>query len=233
MQVVPLSTGDVTFAPLRSTLHPPLRFTVDTTSPAYPSEASSSECKLHLDLSLPDALFIDRDELRDHLHGLEWKLEPDVVDIERPVRFDLPLSRLRLSPSDEIWEEAGVGALEMQVKIPLHARYLEPSESGRRLVWLFSGGDTGELRGGWVCGHTSVQCESASYAYQASADISATELPLVPTLPLFVDLPTGRASHQNRIELGTTITVWLCFAYLTYKIWRTYQRLGIKETKTL
>lgn len=155
MQIVPLSPGSVSFTPLRSSFHPSLRFTLNSTSPSPSSYASSSSCILHLELSFPDALFIDRDELRDSLHRIEWTLDPDVIDIERPVRSDVPLSRLRISPSvsscasDEIICDASV---EMQVKIPMHGRYLEPDNSGHRLVWLFAGEESGELRGGWVCG---------------------------------------------------------------------------------
>jgi hypothetical protein len=150
----PLPLGTIDLQPLRSSLHPTLRFTINTTVPHH---ASSSRCRLHLDLSFPDSLFVDRDELRDSLlDSVEWELQPEDIDIERAVKPDARLSHLRISPvyaADPKGDSRATNVHnEMQVKVPLHARYLAPNEEGHELVWLFAGERTGEMRGAWVCG---------------------------------------------------------------------------------
>jgi len=154
--VIPLAPQSIDFQPLRSSSHPSLRFTLNTTLPSFSDFLSVRQgCHIHLDLSFPDALFIDREELRDTLGDIAWTLEPDFIDIERPVLPRGPdgehpqaMSHLYLEMRhiDDKYTE------ETKVKVPLHARYLAPREDGHETVWLFSGGQSGEVRGGWVCG---------------------------------------------------------------------------------
>lgn len=116
--------------------HPNLRVT---------QPESRAGCSYHVSLTLPDAIFIDRDELidlwgqsRDEHARVEWWLSPVTIDIERPVRDDAPTSvlRLRLDTATPL-------------DIPMHARYLRPNESGRQEVTLF-GQDA--IQTGWKCG---------------------------------------------------------------------------------
>ena len=154
--VIPLAPQSIEFQPLRSSSHPSLRFTLNTTYPSFSDFLSVRQgCHIHLDLSFPDVLFVDREELRDAMGNISWTLEPDYIDIERPERphgvdgeHSEALSHLYLEMKhiDDKYTE------ETRVKIPLHARYLAPREEGHETVWLFAGGQSGELRGGWVCG---------------------------------------------------------------------------------
>jgi len=50
-------------------------------------------------------------------------------------------------------------------------------------------------------------------------------LPIVPTMPISVMLPTGKPLHQPMVEMGTMAVVWACFGYLAWKIWTTSVRL--------
>ena len=161
---IPLAPQSLSFQPFRSSSHPSLRFTLNTTLPSISDFLSIRQgCHVHLDLSFPDALFIDREELRDTLGDVSWTLEPDFIDIERPV--------LPNGPDGERSEELAHLYLEIKhiddkyteetvVKVPLHARYLEPREGGHETVWLFAGGSSGEVRGGWVCGTDRHKSES-------------------------------------------------------------------------
>jgi hypothetical protein len=165
--IVPLASGSIALLPFRPSFHLPLRFTVNAKDPSHASESVPSPCRLHLDISLPDAVFYDRDELRDALPDFEWTLRPDVIDIERPVQPSAPLSHLHLAPTDRFFsrkprdgEEFG----ERKVKIPIHARYLEPNAAGLDTIWLFSGVGSGQVKGGWVCGNSSIPFEAVNGA---------------------------------------------------------------------
>ena len=168
--VIPLAPQSIEFQPLRSSSHPSLRFTLNTTYPSLSDFLSVRQgCHIHLDLSFPDALFVDREELRDAMGDIQWTLEPDFIDIERPERphgvdgeHSEALSHLYLEMKhvDDKYTE------ETRVKIPLHARYLAPREEGHETVWLFAGGQSGDLRGGWVCGTDRHKSELSPGGYQ-------------------------------------------------------------------
>jgi hypothetical protein len=123
--------------------HPHLLIALPESEPR-PSPAST----YHVSFNLPDAIFVDRDEIID-LWGqedssagtsrrrIEWNLSPKKIDIERPVRNTTEVSTLRLAFS-------GVDVLD----VPLHARYLEPNDHGFEVVSLF--GDEG-VKTGWDC----------------------------------------------------------------------------------
>jgi hypothetical protein len=226
MSVFPLAPASIEFLPFRPSFHLPLRFNINSTLPDHPD---LQDCRLHLDVSLPDALFIDPDEIRDAMHpGIEWSLEPDVVDIERPVRLDADPTYLYLSlpapagADPGVEEEEGTGRLDMTVKVPMHARYLRPNDHGRETIWLFT--EEEPLRGGWVCRadeqHGQFRAVGGQYR-----DLMTGTLPVVPTMPISVMLPTGKPSHQPLVEVGTMAVVWACFGYLAWKIWKTSLRL--------
>ena len=131
--------------------HPHLLIALNTTLPTSLKRhpPSSSPCAIHVDIALPDSLFLDRDELRDALLDLDWSVTPSTIDIERAVRPGEPLSHLSLNvPPDR-------GNLD----IPLHARYQQPNEAGYVVVPLFKGGQSGDIRGAWWCANGG---ESAS-----------------------------------------------------------------------
>jgi hypothetical protein len=133
----------INLPPLTQTFHPHLLIPLNLTSPDL-----TQLCNLHLHLSLPDALFIDRDELTGTWTSGTvvdtWWMSPEVVDIERPEMRDGEGSTLDLRM------KGGSGSL-VEVDVPLHARYLEPSEVGHRIVSLFGDHGQGQLQGGWVC----------------------------------------------------------------------------------
>lgn len=104
-------------------------------------------CKYHLSLPFPDAIFVDRDEIKDLWDkggDVAWTLSPAKIDIERPVRDDQEQEAVTLYL--EIAEAAS------SLDIPLHTRYLRPNPVGREAIQLFNGDGA---QGGWACGTAS------------------------------------------------------------------------------
>lgn len=106
---------------------------------------SRAGCSYHVSLTLPDAIFLDRDELID-LWGqsgqedarVGWLLTPNTIDIERPVRNGITPSVLQVTLNTTT-----------PLDIPLHGRYLRPNEGGRQEVTILR---QEAIRGGWSCG---------------------------------------------------------------------------------
>lgn len=126
---------------LTPSLHPHLVINAD---------APPGNCRLYLALTLPDALFPDPDELTDlwgpadsNSAGVRWSLSPRRIDIERPVDSSLKSVRLDVSvPSPPV---AGQAVAD----IPLHARYLPPSEEDGWDVSVFD--LENPVRAAWAC----------------------------------------------------------------------------------
>ena len=154
----PLPPNTIHFAPLKPSIHPRLEIQLNSTLLAQTSIAAAAaplndhaeasakaSCTTHMHIQLPDALFIDRDELLDlwstSSRITEWELRPEIIDIERPVRLVDGVS-LCLVVGDEVDE----------LDIPLHARYLVPSELGYTTVQILEYGD---FRAGLVCAKQS------------------------------------------------------------------------------
>ena len=158
-----LPPNSIHFAPLKPSIHPHLEIQLNTsaltqaterdvtsTAPCEPRESCgrSRSCAIHLHLQLPDALFVDRDEVLDlwtySSRILYWNLKPEVIDIERPVRP----TGLCKSIDDGISLDLLVGGDTQDLDIPLHARYLAPTGLGFAVI------DTlghGAFRAGVVC----------------------------------------------------------------------------------
>jgi len=108
---------------------------------ALPDSEPASRDRFHVSFTLPDSIFVDRDELID-IWGqgagsrVQWALTPDKIDIERPITNATERSNLR------------VGWSEGQLDVPLHVRYLEPNDVGPEVVTLFQEHD---VKAGWSC----------------------------------------------------------------------------------
>ena len=98
-------------------------------------------CRYHISLELPDAIFIDRDEIKDQWSTSEtvsWALSPDKIDIERPIRNDTEPVQLSLDLDPRV----------TSLDIPLHTRYLRPNAQGREEVVVFG---EATVQDGWAC----------------------------------------------------------------------------------
>lgn len=185
------------------------------------ADAPPGDCRLYLALSLPDALFPDPDELTDLWGpadsagaGVRWSLAPRRIDIERPAdSSDSSLTAVRLDVSVPSPPAAGQAVAD----IPLHARYLPPSEDDGWDVAVF--GAANPVRAAWAC---DGQCKPASRVVQADAR-PAPEFHDVPA-QLSLQLPAARQSYQITVETVTTLAVWAAAAYIAWCVVRLLRR---------
>ncbi|RXK34860.1 hypothetical protein M231_07878 [Tremella mesenterica] len=207
------------------TFHPHLLIT--------PPKPPHSSCDLQLSLLFPDEIFVDPSELSDlwgypsssspsppqSTNSVGWSLNPQVVDIERPTIFSLPIlpthqNHVDINPSIPLTmlglELRISGARKQLLDIPLHARYLEPSEEGKKVVQLFT--DPKHVSVEWICPKESNILEHLEIHLD----------------PIFVVLPTGRPQDRVAITLITTLVIWLSWTWLVYKIIMTRRRLVSK-----
>ncbi|KAK8853428.1 hypothetical protein IAR55_004134 [Kwoniella newhampshirensis] len=176
---------------------------------------------------------------------LWWDVDPPKVDVERPsfvsdpdldeeeghVQVPLHTLSLILRPSidrsiDRTLCSEGTKAMltgvenawSWGVDVPLHARYLAPSEDGTRSVVIpaVSASRGGSIHSAWICGDPDIL---------ASPDIWQTLADTHPD-PVTIPLPTGRHSHQLFVERITPSVIWLGCFYLIYKILRVRNRAG-------
>lgn len=141
-----LPVTPLTIAPLIPSFHPHLHLSINSTQPDT-NNNPSSQCRIHLSLTLPDALFLEPSTLPDAFASQpvsHWTLRPEVIDIERPVRDTTEVSRLDL----EVRTVTGGGMVDLD--IPTHARYLAPSLLGSETTSLRKA-----VSAGWVCRDSS------------------------------------------------------------------------------
>ncbi|ORY31610.1 hypothetical protein BCR39DRAFT_558075 [Naematelia encephala] len=209
---------NTTIEPLEQTFHPHLLINLSSIPPIDTN--TETTCSQILEISLPDALFLDRDELSDHFAGQSlityWDLVPSVINIERPVRFHSG----DYAKENENEEEGLKLMMELQscshgikLDIPMHGRYLMPRDLGKEEIELFGETGPGHIRGAWVCSE--------------DRPVIDLDLPEIYTSPksLTLLLPTGHPSHQPLVAIVTAISIWLGFFYLVYKIFRLTRRL--------
>ncbi|KAL1410862.1 protease B nonderepressible form [Vanrija albida] len=210
-----MSTSLIVTPSLSTSLHPKLRLS----GPAPPS----TRCILHLTLGLTDALFPDPAELADifgpaspspplsphsaqaesYLAHTRWHTSPAVIDIERPLA---PES----AGAVELSLAVPAGA-DLDIEIPLHARYLPPDASGRVTVRVAS-----SFEGHWACFPAGGKRER--FPVRLGRD------------ELTYTLPAARESYRLTVEATTAAVVWIGFAYIAYKIARVVARSAWART---
>ncbi|WVQ66726.1 uncharacterized protein L199_004915 [Kwoniella botswanensis] len=227
----------MSFPPLNLTLftsspsfHPTI--TLHLQPPSSSPIPSSCNLRAQLSLKLPDEVFLDPDELEDKFAGSaisSYTLRSTKgkgrvkVDIERP-SFDLihededkgsVIIDLTISPPQSyVTIEQGRGITpgelrEVILEIPLHGRYLAPTEEGERIIMFPE-----EIRGEWMCNIDP---------------LTTTHLPLIPHTPINITLPTGKHSHQPYVEIITPMVIWLGWGWLVYKIFNLRSRISYRK----
>ncbi|WVQ83641.1 hypothetical protein IAT38_005783 [Cryptococcus sp. DSM 104549] len=219
--------------------HPTLQLTLHPASPPLPlspasGSSSGSACTpaAHLALTLPDGLFVDPDELGGKwtvgkggpLSGeaslVRWGIDPPRVDVERPAYGVPPGPEERHTLSMVVRPpRSGDTTGDVLVEVPLHTRYLAPSEEGWRTV-MFPGEDGSEIRAGWVCEEDVIRLGAP-----------AGSLPLVHPPHVSITLPTGLYSHQTLVEIGTPLVIWLGWGWIAWKVLKLYRRSGPSGAK--
>ncbi|KAI3607470.1 protein pbn1 [Moniliophthora roreri] len=213
--------------------HPTLTTVISNfSSPQY------LECSLYLHFTLPPLVFVDPYELETsyadkysfHLSG-HRSLELPVMAMDRAesyllVNVSLPSTTLQ-------------GA-ELEIPTPVHLRYGDLSSTdeyvGVEIAWP---------QGFVACsrGESSSQLKSQlhpEFAALFQPDDSFIFIEFAPRLEGTNHLaspktsveklrvPVGNTPHTTQVELGTACTVFMCFLYLCWIIWRTKSRLDAK-----
>ncbi|WWC64836.1 uncharacterized protein I303_107450 [Kwoniella dejecticola CBS 10117] len=226
-------------------LHPTI--TVHLHPPSTSQLPTPCDLQARLSLILPDELFLDPDELSDKSAGsavssyhlssglsradIEGKGKGKIkVDIERPARYDIDILDQTILDLDIANISTSAGSSEVDslfVDIPLHARYLYPTEDGRRIIRFpdpkeDGRGGGGVLRGEWYC--------------DEEASPIPIPLPILHPTPVEIIIPTGKHSHQPLVELVTPLVIWCGWAWLVYKIFKLRSRIknsGMDDKKRI
>ncbi|OCF61545.1 hypothetical protein L486_01197 [Kwoniella mangroviensis CBS 10435] len=225
MSLPPLNLTLSTSSP---SFHPTI--TLHLQHPSSSSIPSSCNLRAELSLKLPDEVLLDPDELEDKFAGSaisSYTLRSTEgkgrvkVDIERPsfeldhedkdsVIIDLEISTPQAYATIVQGRDMTPGELkEVNVEIPLHGRYLAPTEEGERAM-LFPK----EMRGEWKC---------------KIDPLTTAHLPLISHTSIYITLPTGKHSHQPYVEIITPIAIWYGWGWLVYKIFNLRSRISYRK----
>lgn len=168
---------NITVFPLTRTFHPTLQINIHPVGDT-PNQGTEG-CYALLHLVLPDAVFVDKDELTDlwgpatvprafdpSLHpsqGSEgsvqqpspfgvkaWTIAPKVIDIERPVHSSRKPEAAVEDHRVKLSVTLDLFDGGMVLEIPLHGRYLIPNHTGKQVITIF--GDQSDGNGGLLRG---------------------------------------------------------------------------------
>ncbi|WVO17111.1 hypothetical protein L204_104801 [Cryptococcus depauperatus] len=214
----------------RPSFHPILRIEL----PKSPSESTTSGllCQplILLSITLPDGLFVDPDELEGRWPVnlgadiespdsssptvVKWFVNPSVVDIERPLLGD---SASRHTLSLAVKPPARRPKNSARLCLPLHVRYLPPSDGGWRTI-VFPGDDGSEIRSSWQCIDSLTRWPPDFH-----------DLPRIFPQLTTITLPTGKYLHQDLVEVVTPMFIWVGWAWIVWRIWKFESKLGASQ----
>lgn len=238
-----LASYTVSFAPPTG-LHPEMSINLPRSSLKRPPAPSDAVCALHTYLTLPSTIFGDQYQLgtKDHLflesHNLvALRAQAGEMDLEAP---DWVVERWG---SNWLWEidtpqydpEGTADASNWTVTIPLHLRYLPPSETGYRtahvpwpVVFWACVTEEGTKMGVNPFDRTNLGWDglfgprTMFYQLQPAGDRLVEDLE-VPVLRL-----EGEGIFQGKhIELGTCVVVSLGFLWVLWKLARVAWTSGV------
>ncbi|WWC72245.1 uncharacterized protein I206_106207 [Kwoniella pini CBS 10737] len=202
-----LSSLNVDLSISTPSLHPTITLHLKTPSTSILPDPCNLQAKLSI--RLPDEIFLDPDELSDKFAGsavtsyslFNSKTQGKVkVDIERPAISNITehtILNLNIKVSEKKFEN-------LRIEIPLHVRYLNPTEDGKTIIKFPS--TEGKIKGRWYCTEIS------------------DSLPFIDPTPVNIIIPTGQHSHQPFVELITPLVIWAGWGWLIYKIIRLRNR---------
>lgn len=234
-------------------LHPSLQLQIS--SPKPPSEAQT--CSLHAHFTLPRVIFADKYQLSDPLF-LASKNISAIRHITSPVDLEAPEYAMSLWGSSMLLELAPppltetspLKAQQWTVEIPLHLRYLPPTQSGYSQVeipWpvLF-----------WAC----TADEGSKFAinpfdrvnlgYDGLFGPRTMFYHLLPKYPSqgqgiwngngnwtegygVIDVPVMKLRYADWVELGTAAVIMLGFSWVMWKLWLVWKAEGYGRHSTL
>ncbi|KAI3336475.1 PIG-X-domain-containing protein [Xylariaceae sp. AK1471] len=210
-------------------LHPALQLSINSSKPPLPE----SSCSLHAYLTLPRAIFADKYQLEDDLF-LSSKNLTALRYISQPVDLEAPDYAMKLWGSTvllELQPPSVQGHLPWTAEIPLHLRYLSPSEGGYGVInvpWpaVF-----------WACNaedgtkFPNSPFDRANLGYDGLFGPRTLFWHVNPTpedgsLIHQIRVPVLDLNKTKWVSTGTTAMVLIGFAYIVWKLVSVYWRTG-------
>lgn len=222
-----------TMATLSSTIHPSYGFHPTVTTNFHGISVEPS-CSLFLLLTFRPLVFVDPYELANYKDSYTFRHAG-------PSNLELPVSAIGPTNSHVFVNVSRRAVKEGSLQIPLHLRYGEVSVDGFQAV------DVSVPEGYVICGAYVVpnpwsrpklasegraDSDAGSYipeeftAFFRQSNISRLSPSLASDAVFHVQAPVGRPDDASQVELGTAVTILLCFAYLVYTLYKTALRLG-------
>ncbi|KAG7451437.1 uncharacterized protein BT62DRAFT_927143 [Guyanagaster necrorhizus] len=177
-------------------------------------------CYLYLLLTLPPLVFVDPYELANYKDSYTFHHAG-------PSNLELPVSAIGPDNSHVLVNVSHKAVTEGALQIPLHLRYGQVSAS----MDGFHAVDVSMPEGYVICeGRAGSDAESYMPEDFAALFRRSNISHLLPSETVFyVQVPVGRLGDISQVEMGTTFTILLCFAYLIYTSYKTAVRLGNTE----
>ncbi|KAK0205090.1 PIG-X [Desarmillaria ectypa] len=205
-------------ASLSSTIHPLYGFHPTVTT-SFHGIGVESSCALYLLLTLPPLIFVDPYELVNYKDSYTFRHAG-------PSNLELPVSAIEPNNSHVLMNVSCKSITEGSVQIPLHLRYGEVTAC----MDGFQAVDVLVPEGYLICeGRASSDPEShipeEFTALFRQSNISRLSPSLSSETVFHIQVPVGMPGDVSQVELGTTVTILLCFAYLIYTLYKTAVRL--------
>ncbi|KAK0223555.1 PIG-X [Armillaria fumosa] len=204
-------------ASLSSTIHPSYGFH-PTVITSFHDISLEPSCTLFLLLTLPSLVFVDPYELANYKDSYTFRHAG-------PSNLELPVSAIGPSNSHVFVNVSYRAVKEGSLQIPLHLRYGEVSVDGFQAV------DVSAPEGYVICegransdAGSRIPEEFTTFFRQSS--VSRLSPSLASDSVFHVQAPVGRPEDASQVELGTAVTILLCFVYLVHTLYKTTFRLG-------
>ncbi len=223
-------------------LHPRLQLKVSDSNPPVGHET----CSLHAYFTLPRIIFPDKYQLMDPLF-LASKNLSSIRYVTTPVDLEAPEYAMTTWGSSLLLELAPPTSPSepWSAEIPLHLRYLPPSDTGYRkasVPWpvLFYACNAEE-----GTKFTINPFDRVNLGYDGLFGPRTMFYHLKPEMETYIgantmrsanteqynvlDVPVLRDDYNDWVELGTTIVIVSGFAWLLFKLWRVWVKDGYKS----
>lgn len=213
-------------------LHPTLGLAIRNSIPPKDHD----KCSLHAHLTIPRSIFPDKYQLKDPLFMASKNLTA-LQYVTKPVDLEAPEYSMSLWGSSLLLELAPPPASSepWTAEIPLHLRYLLPSESGYRetalpspvLFWACTAEEETKF--------TINPFDRVNLGYEGLFDPKTIFYHLSPEarpdLYSSVTVPVLNTTYSGHLELGTTAVILLGFGWILWKLWLVWKNDGYGSGK--
>lgn len=206
-------------------LHPTIGLHIDSSIPPE----GANECQLYAHFTIPREIFPDRYQFEDELFMASKNLS-SVVYISKPVDLEAPqyltaswgshmiIELAPPNPADQAWT----------AEVPLHLRYLEPSESGYNTTELptpvlFWGCVAEDMDKKNPFARTELQREQLLPQKNVFFQLQPEE-GLDNYLP--IEVPVLSTKYAREVEVGTAVVIALGFGWVLWKALGVWFRTG-------